>query len=120
MGQTDTTSWNLLANAAAGQDASRAEFARRYGPAIRLQLEQRWRQEPLRQHIGDAIQEVFLECLKPNGVLARADPTAPEGFRRLLAAVVRNVALRVETRLARQRRRDGVGPDIAPDHAASQ
>jgi hypothetical protein len=47
--------------------------------------------------IDDAWQEVFVECLKPGGVLVRANRSAPEGFRALLGAVVRNVALRAET-----------------------
>lgn len=117
MAEPETTSWGLVSAAALGSAQARAEFARRYGPLIRAQLEQRWPRQPLRQEIDEAIQEVFVECLKPGGVLARADRSVPAGFRRWLGAVVRNVALRTETRRARHRYRAGQEP--LTDHAAA-
>ena len=45
------------------------------------------------------MQEVFVECLKPGGILDNADPTRGD-FRALLYAVVRNVARRFEERAA--------------------
>lgn len=120
MAESETTSWNLVGSAAAGSATARAEFARRYGPLIRTQLEMRWSRQPLRQEIDEAIQEVFMECLKPNGVLARADRSVAAGFRRLLGAVVRNVALRTETRLARHHLRHRTGEEPVTDRAGSQ
>jgi DNA-directed RNA polymerase specialized sigma24 family protein len=46
---------------------------------------------------SDATQEVFVECLKPGGVLERADAGHGD-FRALLGAVTRNVARRFEER----------------------
>jgi DNA-directed RNA polymerase specialized sigma24 family protein len=116
MTDADTTSWQLVEGAAAGSGSARAEFAHRYGAMIRRQLERRWRQEPLRQQIEDALQEVFVECLKPHGALVRAEQARGIGFRRFLGAVVSNVAARVETRLARQHRRHpgSPSPESAP------
>ena len=105
MSDAQTTSWHLIAAAAGGDDTARAEFARRYGDDVRGLLRQRWKSGLLLQHIDDACQEVFVECLKPGGVLVRADPAVAAGFRGLLGAVVRNVALRVERRLAQWHRR---------------
>lgn len=98
-----STAWEVIQAAASGSPSARAEFVQRYGAFIRQQLAARWQRSPLLAQIDDAQQEVFVECLKPQGVLARADASVPEGFRALLGAVVRNVALRTETRLQRQR-----------------
>lgn len=103
MAEPSTTRWNLIADAAAGVTAARDEFVGRYGHEIRAQLHRRWRRTALWHEVDDAVQEVFVECFKPHGVLERADPTVPAGFRALLGAVVRNVALRFEERGARQR-----------------
>lgn len=51
----------------------------------------------LMTEVDDASQEVFVECLKPGGVLERADATRGD-FRGLLFGVVRNVARRFEER----------------------
>jgi DNA-directed RNA polymerase specialized sigma24 family protein len=63
--------------------------------------------------IEDAMQEVFLECFRGGGVLERADPGCEGGFRAFLFGVARNVALRVEKRLAKARARgDGNAVDL--------
>jgi RNA polymerase sigma-70 factor (ECF subfamily) len=49
------------------------------------------------RELDDTVQEVFVECFKQSGVLARADRDRPGGFRPFLYGVVRHVALRVET-----------------------
>ena len=51
----------------------------------------------LSTELADAAQEVFIECLKPDGVLERADASRGD-FRGLLFGVVRNVARRFEER----------------------
>ena len=49
--------------------------------------------------IDDALQDCFVECLKPDGVLDKADQERGD-FRALLYGVVRNVARRFEKRAA--------------------
>jgi RNA polymerase sigma-70 factor (ECF subfamily) len=103
MTQSLSTCWTVIRGAAAGRAADRDEFARRYNPVIRAYLAARWRCSPCWQHLDDAIQEVFVVCFQPDGVIERADPSHVGGFRAFLYGVVRNVALRVEERRARER-----------------
>ncbi len=108
-----TTCWTVIEAAAAGAAAERQEFARRYGPVVRAYLAARWRDSARRQELEDAVQEVFVECFKEGGVLARAE-RARGAFRPFLYGVVRNVALRLERARARARERqapDGVDLD---------
>lgn len=116
MSHAPSTAWEVVDAAAAGSPAARDEFARRYGDWIRRQLAVRWRGTALLADVDDAVQEVFCECLKPRGVLVRADRAAVEGFRALLGAVVRNVALRAETARARHLQRHA--PLASTQHAA--
>ncbi|MCA8953946.1 MAG: sigma-70 family RNA polymerase sigma factor [Planctomycetes bacterium] len=102
-----STSWNLVRSAAAGDEDRRAEFAARYSPAIRKWLERRWTGRPLAGALDDAVQEVFVECFKPSGALSSVDPDHEAGFRKFLRGVVVNVARRHEDRSRRlQRSRD--------------
>ncbi|MCB9878940.1 MAG: sigma-70 family RNA polymerase sigma factor [Planctomycetes bacterium] len=98
------TCWTLVRTAAAGDAAARGQFARHYAAPIRAYLQHRWGGTPRRDDIDDAQQEVFVECLKPGGVLHRAQQ-AQGDFRALLFGVVRNVARRVEERAALAARR---------------
>ena len=75
-------------------------FARSYAAPIRAYLKHRWRDRPVAVHIDDAIQDTFVECYKPGGVLERADPERGD-FRALLYGVIRNVARRYEERTAK-------------------
>jgi RNA polymerase sigma-70 factor (ECF subfamily) len=102
MGQTDSTCWTMLRDAASGDDEARAEFAARYAPLVRVYLAARWRDAPLIQHLDDAVQDVFVECLRQGGMLQRADPDRPGGFRAFLYGLVRNIALRIEKDRARR------------------
>ena len=88
----DSTCWTVIQAAAAGSATDRQAFARRYGPVVRAYLATRWRSSPCLHDLDDAVQEVFVECFKPDGVLDRAD--RDRGFRPFLYGVVRNVALR--------------------------
>jgi RNA polymerase sigma-70 factor (ECF subfamily) len=104
--------------AAHGDRAARSTFAHSYLPVVRAYLGARWRSSPLADEVEDAVQEVFLDCLRGGGALERASPDRPGGFRAFLYGVVRNVALRVETR--RARRNDllpsaGLEPDEVAD-----
>ena len=98
------TCWTLIRDAAGGREPARAEFARRYEPVIREYLAARWRNRGLAAHVEDAVQEVFVDCLREGGVLARADPERAGGFRGFLYGVARRAAQRVEAEVARARR----------------
>jgi RNA polymerase sigma-70 factor (ECF subfamily) len=116
MASPQTTCWSVIEAAAAGAAGERQEFARRYGPVVRAYLAARWRASPCRQDLEDAVQEVFVECFKEGGVLARADRGRGE-FRPFLYGVARNVALRLERARARAREQqtpDGVDLDGVP------
>src|SRR5262245_8603653 len=106
MAERDSTCWTLLRDAAAGGEASRVAFALRYTPVVRAYLAARWRGSKLIHELDDTVQDVFLECLRDGGLLERAQADRPGGFRAFLYGAVRNVALRVETRRARQLARE--------------
>jgi RNA polymerase sigma-70 factor (ECF subfamily) len=106
MGALESTCWTLLRDAAAGDEAPRAEFAARYAPVVRAYLAARWRGSKLIRELDDSIQEVFIECLREGGLLDRARAEEPGGFRAFLYGAVRNVALRAEARWARQLSRE--------------
>jgi RNA polymerase sigma-70 factor (ECF subfamily) len=97
-----TTCWTLIAGAARGVAADRDEFARRYRPVIEAYLGARWRGTPLAQEIDDAAQELFVECLRPGGLLDGADRDKG-GFRAYFFGAARNIARRAEARRARAR-----------------
>src|SRR5262245_28243817 len=122
MGDRDSTCWTLLRDAAAGGEASRAAFAVRYTPVVRAYLAVRWRGSKLLRELDDTVQDVFLECLRNGGLLDRARADRPGGFRAFLYGAVRNVALRAETRRARQLAREPVDvldlPGIAGNEEA--
>src|SRR3954470_1231443 len=102
MGPRDSTCWTLLRGAAAGGDGPRAEFAARYAPVVRTYLASRWRDTNLLQDLDDAVQDVFVECLREDGLLGRVRADHPGGFRAFLYGAARNVALRVEVRRGRR------------------
>ena len=105
MADNDDLSWSLIGRAAAGDAAAREVFSRTYQPVLRGFLEARWRGTPWAEHVDDALQEVFLECLRGDGALARAD-AARGNLGGFLFGVTRNIALRFEERARRNRSRD--------------
>lgn len=115
--QPQETCWTILHAAAAGDAPARSEFSRRYLAVAREFLEARWSGRGLQTEVDDATQEVLLECLKPGGVLERADQARGE-FRGLLFGVARNVARRFEERAAKHGR---LRPEDSAwlDHVAS-
>lgn len=122
----ESTCWTMIRGAAAGDSALRQVFARRYGPVIRAYLAARWRTSPHRGDVDDAVQDVFVECYRPDGALVRIDGSRPGGFRSFLFGVVRNVARRIETTRTRSREHpadldrvpdDDPGPVAAFDRA---
>jgi RNA polymerase sigma factor (sigma-70 family) len=98
MPDAHSTCWTLIRAAAEGSAHEREEFARRYAPVLRAYLATRWRSPPFREDIDDAVQDVFVECLRPGGAFQRLDPSRAGGFRAFLYGVARNVALRHESR----------------------
>ncbi len=103
MANQEETCWTLIRDAAIGNEDARTDFAGFYLPVVRAYLGARWASGPYREQIDDAVQDVFLECLRGDGALSRLDPSQPGKFRTFLFAVVRNVALRYEERQARER-----------------
>lgn len=92
----DATCWTLIRAAAAGDATARDRFARVYLPVVRAYLLARWRGGG--REVDDAAQDVFVECFKAGGILARAEADRPGGFRAFLFGAVRNVAARYESR----------------------
>jgi hypothetical protein len=94
--RADATCWTLIHAAAGGDGAARERFARLYQPIARGYLVSRWKRSPLLSKLDDAVQDVFVECFKINGVLDRVIESQPEGFRAFFHGVLRNVARRHE------------------------
>ncbi|MCG8409205.1 MAG: sigma-70 family RNA polymerase sigma factor [Phycisphaerales bacterium] len=103
---SESTCWTLIDGAAAGRSEDRSSFAKCYEPVARAYLAARWRQTPSRNELDDAIQEVFVECFRQGGVLDRVNPDRPGGFRAFFYGVLRNVALRIETRRSRRKKHE--------------
>jgi len=99
-------SWSVIARAAAGDQAARSKFASACLPVIRGYLELRWRGTALGSEVEDAVQEVFVECLRADGVLAKADEARGD-LRGLLYGVACNVARRSEESASRRDQRHG-------------
>jgi len=105
----DATCWTLIHAAAAGDRAARDGFARLYEPIARTYFATRWRQSP-GMTLDDAVQDVFVECFKSNGVLDKVVASHPDGFREFFHGVLRNIARRHEATRA--------APPIPEDQAA--
>lgn len=104
----DATCWTLIREAAAGDRAAREGFARVYRPVVAAYLSARWHGNGA---VDDATQDVFVECFRGGGLLAKAEPDR-SGFRAFLLAGVRNVARRYEDR---PRPTVGVPADLPAD-----
>ena len=96
MTPADATCWTLIHAAAAGDGPSRERFARLYQPIVRNYLASRWQRSPLLSKLDDAVQDVFVECFKTDGVLDMVIDAQPEGFRAFFHGVLRNIARRHE------------------------
>jgi RNA polymerase sigma-70 factor (ECF subfamily) len=81
-------------------------FARRYLPVVLTYLKSRWDGTPLESESDDAAQEVFMECFRDGGALARVDRERGE-FRGFLYGVTRKVAMRFERKRGKILRREG-------------
>ena len=96
------TCWTLIQRAVEGSAPHRQAFARRYLPLVRSFLAHRWGGWPIAQQLEDAVQDVFVECFRPDGPLVRAEPG--RGLRRFLRGTALNVARRYEERALRSKR----------------
>jgi DNA-directed RNA polymerase specialized sigma24 family protein len=121
--EPESTCWTLIRAAARGSESERVTFADRYRHVVLAYLDARWRGPPFQGEIEDAIQDVFVECFREDGALARVrQGDAPGGFRRFLHGVVKNVARRYERKRERRRERQpetGVGlSNVAAEEAS--
>jgi RNA polymerase sigma-70 factor (ECF subfamily) len=114
------TCWTLVEDAAQGGPGARAEFARLYLPVVRAYLVARWRQWLGPDEVEDAVQQVFVECLREGGALERARRGAGSGFRAFLYGVARNVARSVESGRGCRADALAVGPDGPVEPAARE
>lgn len=111
------TSWSLLRAAHDGDVAARDAFARQYLPVARAYLSARWR-GPRKQLIGDALQEIALECYREGGAIQRANAGEVDKFKAFFLGLVRKVALRVEERVAsRQTKEDAIATQFGEERA---
>lgn len=116
-GDNLATCWTVICGAAAGDAGDRDEFAHHYLPLVRSCFATRWHGSALGQQTDDAVQEVFLECLREGGLLAKVASEPPRSFHAFLFGAIKNVALRVERRDARRDARlprAAVEPDAVP------
>jgi DNA-directed RNA polymerase specialized sigma24 family protein len=109
MSAADSTCWTVITAAAHGGAAERDDFARRYAGPIRAYLAARWRGTKHLAELDDAVQEVFVECFRGGGALARVEVGRAGGFRAFLYGVVRHVGLRFEAGRAARGRGAGDG-----------
>lgn len=96
------TCWTVIRAAADGASAEREAFARRYSEPLRAYFAARWRGGPRAQEVEDALQELFVECLRAGGALQKARPEGGS-FQAFLYGVARNVARRFEERARAER-----------------
>lgn len=99
MTPADATCWTLIHAAASGDATARASFARMYEPVARAYFSTRWQRSPLLSKLDDAVQDVFVECFKADGVLDKVARSQPEAFRAYFHGVLRNFARRHEEKL---------------------
>jgi DNA-directed RNA polymerase specialized sigma24 family protein len=92
----DATCWTLIHAAAGGDRTARNAFARIYEPIAKAYFAARWKQA--RHSLDDAVQDVFVECFKTDGVLHKVIDQQPDGFRGYFHGVLRNIALRHEAK----------------------
>ncbi|MFM1872624.1 MAG: hypothetical protein RL398_2046 [Planctomycetota bacterium] len=89
---SESTSWEIVHDAAVGRPAAQDAFVRRYEPLVRRYFAGRWRLDRDHERVANAAQDVLLRCLSPGGPLTRLDPTRPSGFRAFLYGIVLNAA----------------------------
>ncbi len=116
----ESTCWTMIEGAAGADTATREAFARTYEPVVRAYLLARWRNGVMREHVDDAVQDVFVECFKSGGALTKASRERSGGFRAFLYGIARNVALRVEALRGRKVRGGGGDDDVLAQEATDE
>ena len=106
------TCWTLLLEFVAGDTVARERFARSYEPVVRSYLAARWRGTTRLPQLDDAVQDVFVECFRAGGILAKMDEGYSGGFRAFFFGAVRNIALRHE---AKRELPGQLPPELAAD-----
>ena len=106
-----STCWTVIRGAAAGNGKDKSEFSHRYLPVVRSFLASRWQDSASEALVDDAVQNVFLECFREQGILVNSVPERIPRFRAFLFGVVKKIALRTERTLARQARMTPGGVD---------
>ena len=91
-------------DAAIAREVFREEFGANYLPLVRGYLRHRWGGWPIAREIDDAVQDVFMECFRADGVLQSAKQDQGS-FQAYLQATTRNVARRYEERVGTRRDR---------------
>jgi RNA polymerase sigma factor (sigma-70 family) len=119
MTQPQETCWTLIRDARDGKPDARTRFTGRYFDSVRAYFVARWKSTPLSSEVDDAVQEVFLDCFRHGGALERAEPEHGSGFRAFFFGVTRTVALRVESRRAREWEKRG-GELFQPERIAAR
>ena len=109
-----STQWTIIERAGQGDHEARETFARVYLPVVRRYVTARWKRSRWHGHLEDAVQQVFVECLKPEGVLTQVSRDDAWGFRSYLYGVSRNVARSFE------KRRGTSMSDSLPEPAAGE
>jgi len=94
----ESTQWTVVERAGKGDREARDTFARVYLPVVRRYVRARWEGTRWHGHSEDAVQQVFVECLKPGGALAHVSRDDAWGFRIYLYGITRNVARSFEKR----------------------
>jgi RNA polymerase sigma-70 factor (ECF subfamily) len=97
--QSHETSWTIIEGAANGSAEARERFAELYAPAVKAYLCKRWEGSPRIASVEDAVQDVFIACFKPGGVLDRVDRNRAGGFRAYFYGAARKTALHLERAL---------------------
>ncbi len=106
MEPTHDTSWTIIEAAAEGDADARERFAALYAPALQAYFRKRWQHDPVLASVDDAVQEVFVDCFKPAGVLDRVDCTRDGGFRAFFYGVARTTARSFERAHGKNRARN--------------
>ena len=91
------TCWTLIRGAAEGNASDRDRFAALYLPVVRGYLSARWsarwRGRGAVAELEDAVQQVFVECLRKGGVLERAAVSVEGSFRSFLSVSYTHLTL---------------------------
>ena len=95
----------MIEGAALGDDELAEGFVRTYRPVVSTYFAARWRLAESDHRVADAVQQVFLDCLRKGGALERTVKSRGGGFRAFLYGIARTTALGIERSQARDRER---------------